>query len=451
MAEYWEGEADIVVVGGGSAGVTCAIAAARSGCSVILVEKYGFLGGTAAASMVGPMATFHTKSGKQIIKGIPEEIVQKLIESGGSPGYVKDTIGACSTYVPFEPEFLKLVLLAAAKNSGVKLLFHGWFFETIQKGNEILGLKVVTKGGTAILKGKIFIDASGDGDVAAAAEVPFSMGDQNSIPQPMTLIFKLGRVNQQDVVEYILKHPDEFYPGTLFEELKTSSYIGVSGFFSQWKKGLQTGEIQIPRDRILFFSGVRKGEVMINTTRIIHKNPLNPWDLSEAEQEGREQVLSLIRFLKKYIPGFQDCVLVQTAIQVGIRESRRIHGEYTLTEEDVLNGKKFETGIAKGAYPVDIHDPSGKGIILKQIGGDGSYDIPFQCLIPLKISNLLIAGRCLSATHEALGSCRIQATAMATGQAAGTAAASSVMERKELRKISLQKVRKILTETGAVV
>ncbi len=451
MTESFEGKADVIIVGGGSAGVSSAVAASRSGCSVILVERYGFLGGTAAASMVGPMATFHTKSGKQIIGGIPEEIVLALIKNGGSPGFVKDTIGVCSYYVPFEPEILKLVLLTTAKKSGVKLLFHGWVYEVIQKKNKILGLKVITKGGPLILKGKIFIDASGDGDIASLCGVPFSLGDQNGRPQPMTLIFKLKQVNQKEITEYMLSHPEEFHPETLFNELANSSHIGVSGFFSLWKKGEQTGETHIPRDRLLFFSGVEPGEMMVNTTRIIHKNPINPWDLSEAEIEGREQLLSLLQFLKKRIPGFQNCVLAQAAAQVGIRESRRIHGEYTLTEKDVLKGSKFKNAIARGAYPIDIHDPSGKKIVLKQIGGDGYYEIPYPCLIPLKISNLLITGRCLSAAHEALGSCRIQATAMASGQAAGTAAALCIKEKRETREIKIQTIQRKLREAGAVI
>jgi len=449
--ENWDAEADIILVGGGSAGVSASIAASRLGKSVILVERYGFLGGTATAAMVGPMATFHTRSGKQVIKGIPEEIVDELVSSGGSLGHIKDTIGVCSTYTPFEPEILKLVLLSAARRAGVNILFHSWVHETLQKNGRIEAIRLYTKGGTVTLKGKVFIDSSGDGDVAAFSGVPFSVGENGVRPQPMTFIFKVGNVKLKETVNYILSHREEFWHETLFDDLANTPVIGVSGFYSFWKEAQAKGEVDIPRDRILFFSGIRPGEVVVNTTRIIQKNPLNPWDLSHAEEEGRKQLSSLLVFFRKYIPGFQDCYLVQAATQVGVRESRRIHGDYTLTAEDVSEGRSFSNGIAKGAYPIDIHDPEGKGIILKNVGGNGSYDIPYPCLIPQKVENLLMAGRCISATHEALGSCRIQATAMAIGQAAGTAAALSLDKKGEVRQVSIPELRNRLTQMGALL
>lgn len=451
LKQAFEAEADVVVVGGGSAGVSAAVAAARGGQSVVLVERYPFLGGTATAAMVGPMATFHARSGRQVIGGIPSEIVTKLIEAGGSPGHVKDTIGVCATYTPFEPEILKLVLLLFAREAGVKLLLGGWVMEARMAGSRIESLAVTTKGGLLTLKAKVYIDASGDGDVAAYAGSPFSVGENGARPQPMTLIFKVGNVDQKETVRYILAHKEEFHNETLFDELETTPIIGVSGFFSFYKEAMAKGEVSIPRERILFFSGVRPGEMMINTTRVIRKNPLDPWDLSEAEEEGRRQLLSLMSFFRKYIPGFKDCYLIQTATQIGIRESRRIHGEQTLTADDVLEGKSFENGVAKGAYPIDIHDPDGKGIILRNVGGGGSYDIPYPCLIPQKVENLLVAGRCISATHEALGSCRIQATAMALGQAAGTAAAMAVERKLGLRDVPIDALRARLKDAGAIL
>jgi len=445
-------QTDIVIIGGGSAGVSAAVAAGRLGKSVTLVERYPFLGGTATAAMVGPTATFHTKQGRQIVGGIPDEIVQALVKTGGSLGHVPDTIGVCGSVTPIEPELMKLMLLQFAKEAGVKMLFHALVNDVQKNKDQITSVTAVTKSGPLTIHGKVFVDASGDGDLAAAAGVPFSVGEAGSLPQPMTLIFKVGNVDIKETIKYMLANRDEFWHNTLFDQLESAPAIGVSGFTSLWKEAQSRGELDgIPRDRALFFSGVRNDEIVVNTTRVINKNALNPWELSQAEIEGRAQVDSLMKFFRKYIPGFRECYLAQVATQIGVRETRRIHGQYTLTAEDVVEGRSFDDGIAKCAWPIDIHH-QGSGLTLsKDVGGSGSYDIPFRCLLPQGISNLLLAGRNISVSHEAFASSRIQATAMANGQAAGTAAALSLPQKGDVHRVSIPLLRETLVKRGAIL
>lgn len=445
-------QSEITVIGGGSAGVSAAVAAARLGNPVTLIERYPFLGGTATAAMVGPTATFHTKKGRQIVGGIPDEIVQALVKTGGSLGHVPDTIGVAGSLTPIEPEMMKLVLLQFAEKAGVKILFHALVTEIKKNKDRLMSITAVTKNGPVEISGKVFIDASGDGDAAAAAGVPFSVGDSGALPQPMTLIFKVGNVNLKETIKYMLANQKEFWPETKFDMLETAPAIGVSGFTSLWKEAQSKGELDgIPRDRALFFSGVHPGEVTVNTTRVINKNALNPWELSQAEQEGRDQVTTLLRFFKKYIPGFQDSYLIQIATQIGVRETRLIQGDYRLTVQDVLDGRKFDDGIAQCAWPIDIHH-QGSGLTLSQdVGGDGAYDIPYRCLLPKGMSNVLLAGRNISVEHEAFASSRIQATSMANGQAAGTAAALSLKQNGDLRAVSVSILRETLKKAGALL
>jgi len=450
--ERFKAESEVVIVGGGTAGVSAAIAAGRLGKSVILIERYPFLGGTATAAMVGPTATFHTKKGRQIVGGIPNEIVESLVQNGDSLGHVPDTIGVAGSVTPIDPDAMKLMLLQFAKSAGVKMLFHALVNEVETKHDRVVAIQAISKDGPVRIEGKIFVDASGDGDLAALANVPYTVGEGKALPQPMTLIFKVANVKLDEVIKYMLENRNEFWHGTTFDKLKTAPAIGVSGFTTLWKEAQARGELNgIPRDRALFFSGVRPGEVTVNTTRVIQKNALNPWELSEAEQEGRAQVGPLLRFFRKYIPGFKDCYLAQVATQIGVRETRLMQGEYRLSAQDVIDGRKFDDGIAQCAWPIDIHH-QGEGLTLStDVGGDGAYDIPYRCLLPDGISNLLLSGRNISVSHEAFASSRIQATSMAVGQASGTAAALSLNRSGAVREVAVSVLRDTLVKNGALL
>ncbi len=251
----------------------------------------------------------------------------------------------------------------------------------------------------------------------------------------MTLMFRIVEFNRNKFDSYVKEHPDQ--------------WKNVHGLWDLIQKATDAGNLNMPREDILFFHTPHEKELNINSTRINKVSGVDVWDLTLAEYEGRRQVRQIARFLKEYVPGFEETYVIQTAANVGVRETRRIQGDYTLTAEDVLSGKKFEDIIARGSYPIDIHNPVGRGTVLKELMLGESYDIPLRCLIPQKVDNLLVAGRCISGTAEALASYRIMPISMATGQAAGVCAALAIQEGKPPRKMEYQAIQKELLRQGA--
>jgi hypothetical protein len=441
-------EADIVVCGGGPAGVNAAIAAGRSGARTILIERYGFLGGMSTAALVYPWMTYHTVDGNQVIKGIAQEIIDRLMELGASPGHVRDTVGFTRTITPFHPEVYKVLALDMLKEAGVKVLAHSFLHEAEVRDNRIAAVCVATKAGIIRVTGQVFIDTTGDADVAHLAGAPCLSGrDSDSLTQPMTMKFRMRGVDLDKVKQYMLEHRDEFYRKTPFDELEQLPLSGVLGFYKHWKEA----DLPINRDQVLFFTGPEPDEVLVNTTRVQGLNGTDPEDLSLAEELGRKQVLMVAEFMKNHLPGFERASISSVGAQIGIRESRRIQGRYTLQAEDVVAGRRFPDAIARSGYPIDIHDPSGKGVTAAWPQGDGAYDIPYGCLVANGIENLLVGGRCISTSHEALATTRLTPSCMATGQAAGTAAGIAVKQQLLPGEVDVEELRRKLTEDGAIV
>jgi len=438
---------DVVIIGGGVSGMCAALAASRLGARTLLVEKYGYPGGMATGAWVHSMLTFHGKKGHKIIGGIPEEIVQNLVAIEGSPGHIRDTIGVAYSVTPTSPDKLKYVFLSMLAKSQVNPLFNTLFIKPLMEGNKIRSVVLENAGGTFNIKGKVFVDASGEGILAQRAGNEFESG-QDGKTQPVTLIFKVRNVNMNEVIDNILKDKKNFHHETLFHNLHESSCPGVSGFFKEWKKG----KLSVPRDRILFYQTTEHDEVAINTTRVRGSvDPLDPVDMLYAQREARRQMYEIFSFLKKEIPGFQKSILTGEAPLLGLREVRRIKGKYVLTEEDLLYGRRFPDEVVLGGFPIDIHQPAGKGIESEEIGGEGFYGIPYGSLLSGKTSNLFITGKCFSATFKAHASARVQATSMAMGQAVGTAASLSVKEKTDPPDLSVEMVRKTLIENKAIL
>ncbi|MCL4426144.1 MAG: FAD-dependent oxidoreductase, partial [Firmicutes bacterium] len=292
----------------------------------------------------------------------------------------------------------------------------------------------------------VFVDATGDADIAALAGVPCEKGRaEDGAMQPVSLIFRMANVDLAQVEAYMGSHPEEFHHRTHFDQLGRIPLVSVSGFFSIWRGAVGRGEIDIPRERILFFRGARLDVVTVNTTRILGIDGTSTSDLTRAEIEGRRQAWTVSRFLQKNIPGFEKAFLMDTGVQIGVRETRRIMGEYILTQEDILEGRTFPDDVARGAYSIDIHDVKSSSFVQLEAP---EYGIPYRCLVPKKVENLLVAGRSISTTREAQASIRVTPTCMATGQAAGTAAAVSAMEGIKPREVSGERLHEMLQNQG---
>jgi FAD dependent oxidoreductase len=439
---------DVVVAGGGPAGINAAIAAGRTGSKTLLVERYGFLGGMSTVALVYPWMTFHTESGKQVIKGIAQEIIDKLIDCGGSPGHLRDTVGFTNTVTPYHPEKYKLLALELLEEAGVEVLVHSFVDKVEVENNKISSINLTTKSGHIRISAKQFVDTTGDADIAYLAGAPCLKGrDSDNKTQPMTMKFRMRGVDLTKVKEEMKANPSNFYKKTPVKELDELPLTGVQGFYKEWNES----GVPINRDQVLFFAGPEEDEVLVNCTRVQGLDGTDVFDLTEGEKEGRKQVLMMAEFLQKKIPGFEKASISAVGSQIGIRETRRIDGKYALTIQDVISGKKYEDTIALSGYPIDIHDPTGKGVQANDIEGDGSYGIPYRCLIPKGIENLLVGGRCISTTHEALATTRLTPSCMATGQAAGTAAALSIQEDVSPKDLDVDKLKTHLVENGVIL
>jgi hypothetical protein len=437
-----------LVVGGGNAGCAAALAAARHGARTLLVERYGFLGGTATAAMVGPWMTFHSGD-ERIVGGIAQEIVERLVKMGASPGHVRDASDYVPTITPFDPEIHKALLFEMMAESGVDLLLHAYFLDALgTRGQFVTGGRFATVAGPREELATVTIDASADAYVAASAGVEVQQGDAKGRVQPATLIFRLSHVDLLETARYVREHPDQLRSSLTNAERTPERLTAVAGLYELWERARARGEVSVPRELVSFFATPYADEVIVNMTRVVGIDPLDPDDLTRAEVEARGQVMELLGFFRRDVPGFANCRLAATATQIGIRESRRIVGEYTLTREDVLEAQAFDDAVARSAYPIDIHNPSGSGTATQRLAPGTAYEIPYRCLVPAHVDGLLVAGRCISTTHEALASTRLTPTVMTLGQAAGTAAALAAERKLRPRDVPVDVLRGQLVRDG---
>lgn len=416
-------EADVLVVGGGTAGCSAALAAARRGARVLLIDRYGFLGGTATAAMVGCFCGVYTcgpdSTHQLLVGGIPREIMGRL---------EADTTGYKYRHrFQVDHEAFKILLESMLAQAGIEILLHALAVEALIENGVIRGVVVEHKGGREAILAARVIDASGDGDVAALAGAPFEIGDAQGRLQAPTMVFDMGNVD----VETAMKFPEPEIRRLLIET--TAS-----------------GEFDFPRVSGSFSPIPQPGKVHVNMSRVAGIDGTEPWSLTSGTLEGRRQVDAFSRFLKKYIPGFERARVDAVAAQLGVRETRRIMGEHVLTREDVLEARKFETAICRSSWPIEDH-AEGKGTIRLHLKGDDFYQVPYGCLLPLEIDNLLVAGRCVSATHDGQASVRVMGPGMAMGEAAGTAAVLSLRAGIRPRGVDVGDLRGDLLARGALI
>jgi len=442
---------DVIVAGGGVSGCCAALAAARNGASVLVAERDGYLGGTLTGCGVGPMMTFHAGD-KQVIRGIMEELVAELVRRGQSPGHVPDTKQFTDTVTPFDAEGLKLVLDEKLHQAGCKVLFHTFLGAVETEAGEIKSLTLCNKDGLTKFAAKVYIDATGDGDLAAWAGAPMVKGrPEDGAAQPMTMTMKYCGIDTDQLKGWVLDHPERFPKlAPHFDIFRQPIPVDLEGFDEEFQQAKGEGKLSIRRENVLMFATGRPGEYIFNTTRIISHDATDAWSLSDAESEGRRQCAELDTFLRSHVPGFESALLEFTGPTVGVRGSRQLVGKYTLTAEDILARKTFPDTIAHSGYPIDIHSPDGEGtecVFMRQPGA--YYSIPYSIMVCPQIPNLLVTGRCTSASFEAQAAIRLTPSAGAMGQAAGTAAAMAVRSGAAVEDVDIQALRRTLAEQGA--
>lgn len=415
---------DLIVVGGGFAGTCAAIEAARSGADVLLVDKYNCLGGAAANCLVFPFMKYWSNdpetNEKIILSGnIFSEIISELDNFGGALSADKQD---------FDDEALKLILNRMCIKYGVKLLFNTVVSEVVMNNGKIEYVKAIGKSKALELYADYFIDATGDGELSYLCGCDYQLGRENdNLCQPMTLCFRVGGINKA----------------------KWAQNLGLIN--EVYKEFQAKGLIKNPRENVLSFDTLHDGVIHFNTTRIIKLNPTDPFDVTKAEIEAREQVYEVFNFLKENIEGFENSRILSTALQIGIRESRMIKGEYTLTQEDLLSLARFDDAVAVANYDIDIHSPDGSGTSHHYFRKGEWYQIPYRCLLPVGVENMLVAGRCISATHEAQASFRIMPYVAEIGHAAGAAVSLAVKDNKAVRDIDIKELQGKLKAEGFVL
>lgn len=425
-------QVDVVVCGGGPSGFIAAVAAARAGASVLLLERYGFLGGMATAGMVGPLSKFNL-GGERIVDGIPGEFIRALHAAGGA------IIDLPSGNIPYDAECYKLAAQRITRHAGVNILLHAQVAAAIPASDEpgrLTHVIIETKSGREAVAANQFIDCTGTGDLVARTSLPCKMRNQRASGelQPMSLYFRLGGVDT-DKLNVLMAHDGTKYANPeLREALAGEVEAGrLRNFGGPWA---------------VHGSTIRPGEVSVNATRI-NGNAVDAADLSFSELVLREEVPLMIEIFRRHHKAFANCYLIETAPQVGIRETRAIRGLYTLSAEDVLTARAFPDSVALGGHPIDIHraDSSSQSAqFLTQ-----PYHIPYRTLVPEGSENVLVAGGTLSATREAFGSVRVQAQCMALGQAAGVAAALCARSGESVSRLDGAALSARLQADGALV
>jgi hypothetical protein len=335
--------------------------------------------------------------------------------------------------------------------AGVTLLLHAYFLAAQLDRATLTGASFATIGGTRTRTATVTIDATADALVAASAGVPTQQGDERGRVQPATLIFRLSHVDLEKLAQYVREHPDEMRSSLPAHERTPEKLTAVAGLYTLWQRAIADGLVDVPRELVSFFISPYPDEVTVNMTRVVNVDPLDPDDLTRAEVESRLQAMQLFEFFRRRVPGFENARIAGTGTQVGIRESRRIVGRYTLTRDDVLQARKFDDAVARSAYPIDLHNPHGSGTITERLAPGESYEIPYRALVPLNREQLLVAGRCISTTHEALASTRLTPTVMTLGQAAGTAAALACARGVNVGDVDASALRSQLVADGVLL
>lgn len=422
-------EFDVLVVGGGPAGVAAGFAAARMGAKTMIVEQFNCLGGIATAGGHGHICLYSSWASKErVVGGIPFEMAKRVKAAGYGTHNNSES--------DFEVEGMKLVLDNMAGECGVNLLYYSFFAEAIVENGTVKGAVIQNKSGRQVILAKRIIDCTGDGDVAARAGCEYEQGEEGSgLCQPVTLMFTIGGV--------------DIHKFSAFQQIEGYNMAPV------WKRAQANGDMRPFQSVVMgwWYTPTRPDQLGVNFTHVTGIDTTNAADLPRATIEARKQAYESIAVFRKYVGGLENCHMISTPSTIGTRESRRITGEYVLTKEDVLGMRNFDDSIGYGSFFIDIHNCSGIGMDKKTVkpAPGLKYQIPYRIIVPAKIDNLLVAGRCASCTHEALGSLRVMPQCGVMGQAAGVAAVISIRGNVTPRKVNIKELQAELRKQDCII
>lgn len=443
----------VLVVGSGAAGLTAAIAAARNGAETLLVENAGFLGGISATL---PWLGFHDRDFRLIVKGLPLEFCRRLQALGAASEFELDP--KCASAISVESHWWKVLAMQLVREAGARLLLHTQVVETIREGDRIAGVIVENKSGRQRIEAAVTIDCSGDGDVAARGGVAWAKGRTgDGLVQAPTLVFKLGGIDRAAFVagckqqengyrEWLTPFPDLW--AKMMRRIDGMHVIICGGYAALVERARQAGDFNAPQTRIVGVKLHQPDEFLVVMTRVLGLDPTNVHSLTDAYARVYEQIPGLVQFFQRYVPGFAAARLREIAPMLGVRESRRIMGDYVLTAEDLIAGRQFDDAVSMGGYHIDIHRPAGTWVDSHNVR---AYTIPMRSLIARDVDGLLMAGKCLSATHEAVASTRVIPICMGQGQAVGTLAALAVKQGSDVRRVPVSLLQDTLVAQGAEI
>ena len=416
--------ADVIVVGSGSAGATAAIAAARAGADTVLVERFGYMGGT-STQVLDTFYGFYTPGSVayKVVGGIPDDVVARLKERNAA--FERPNSYGAGTGITYDPMLLRLVWERLALEAGVRLLYHSFCTDVVKEGNRITGIIVDGKRGLMKLTASIIIDCTGDADVCHQAGTPYERAGEIDPGQTLTTTFRMIHV-----------------------DIPRAKAFGKEAMWQKMDEAAQTGEYDLPRKEGSWHITTQEGVIHTIMTRVADVDATDPVALTAAEIEGRRQVFEYVRFLQNYVPGYENALLSWFSEPIGVRETRRVYGRYRLTREDCLSARKFEDAIGACGAPIEDHHAS-SDTKWEYLPDGMTYDIPYRALIPQDVGGLLVAGRCFSATHDAHASCRSMGQTMTMGQAAGTAAALAVQAEVLPHEVNVSALQDRLRQMGA--
>lgn len=430
--------AEVVVVGGGTTGPIAAIAAARRGKKVVLIERFGSLGGILTLGL-------NTKPSGSLLGGIPLEIWNLARSMGGAgDDYMATTkTGGVKIASPTDPEVMKMLLTRLCVEAGVQILFETFVSNPVVEDGAVTGVVIEGKGGRQFVGAKVLIDCSADADMAAKANAPFLMGsgEKEARMQPVSMYFIMKNVDLVRLAEWARTCDDVPARAIPADEAGLAYGLWLTGFNGMLRRFQEETGVRLQRDNITLKTA--DGQMYVNATRVLGIDVFSPEQFTAAILECYRQIEGVVRFLNERVPGFESARLGQVSPILGVRETRHIVGEYTLTGPDSRGETRFEDSIAVDASALDIHDPKGGDVDFQSMP---PYEIPYRCLVPQQVEQILVAGRCISADHEAHARSRNMPACMSIGQAAGVAAAIAIDEGTTVRRVPVAKVQDALRE-----